>query len=96
MVDLFLQTIKLIGQKYVLSGQIHIDSRLYPLVHERRTSIYVDIKQQDGKVLDLQNRAHLLHEANETDPTAVYEYAYWAHVGDHLTVTPRHERYVAS
>ncbi|CAM6102957.1 unnamed protein product [Calypogeia fissa] len=78
----------LVGQKYVLTGHIHIDSKAHLNANSFGDSLFVDIRQEDGTSLEV--GVHLVSEANATHPVAFYKYAHWAQLGDRLEFLPRH------
>ncbi|KAI3940108.1 hypothetical protein MKW92_014647 [Papaver armeniacum] len=79
------------GEKYLLRGQIHVDSSLRHIEDELSKNIVVDILNSDGEVFDA-SLASLVSDGNAQTSTAVYEYSVWANLGDVLTFVPRDSR----
>ncbi|KAL3685286.1 hypothetical protein R1sor_003308 [Riccia sorocarpa] len=84
------EPLHLVGEKYVLTGHLNIDSKLYPNANSLAESVFVDIGHEDGDQVAHTVNVHLITEANETHPVAVYKYAHWAQLGDKLVLSPRH------
>ncbi|EPS72179.1 hypothetical protein M569_02578, partial [Genlisea aurea] len=78
--------INLKGEKYLLSGLIHIDSRDNKLEH-----IALDILNTRDEVVDVVVAGLVTAEIDEPS-TAVYEYSFWASFGETLTFIPRDAR----
>ena len=87
-----LQPLLLVGQKYLLTGEVHIDSALYDAAHLLGDSLVIKVKSSDGLLLDLDNPARLISELNDVNSYAVYEYSHWAKLGEQLTFSAHHER----
>ena len=87
-----LQVLNLVGQKYLLVGEVHVDAALYPDAHLLSDSVFVSIHDQAGQVVALDNHARLISEPNETNSYVIYEYSHWAELGEKLIFSPRHER----
>lgn len=85
------QPIVLNGEKYLLRGQIHVDSSLRHIEDELSKNIVVDILNSDGEVFDA-SLASIVSDGNAQTSTAVYEYSVWANLGDVLTFVPRDSR----
>ncbi|XP_002975824.2 nodal modulator 1 [Selaginella moellendorffii] len=84
--------INLVAEKYLLSGHIDVYSPLYPGANKLEQKLLVEVwNAKDGKPI-ANIHAHLFSEANETSPIAVYEYVYWARLGDALSFVPRYAR----
>ncbi|EFJ25434.1 hypothetical protein SELMODRAFT_414113 [Selaginella moellendorffii] len=84
--------INLVAEKYLLSGHIDVYSPLYPGENKLEQKLLVEVwNAKDGKPI-ANIHAHLFSEANETSPIAVYEYVYWARLGDALSFVPRYGR----
>lgn len=87
-----LKPIYLTGEKYQLSGEIHIDSSSYPEANELPGSIVVDIWQKEGAFVDTINDVKLVSSANAPSKIAVYQYTLWANLEDELVFVPRDTR----
>ncbi|KAJ7534510.1 hypothetical protein O6H91_13G097300 [Diphasiastrum complanatum] len=83
--------IRLSGQKFLLTGHIHIDSRLYGDTNKLVNTILVDVTQQEN-ILEQVSVGKLVKGANDTSPVAIYAYEHWARFGDKLIFSPRHAR----
>lgn len=84
----FSQPVYLKGEKYLLKGQIIIDSSAVQLPKD----IIVDIINNDGNAIDI-TTATLLAAGYEDKTAATYEYSIWAKVGDKITFMPRDSRF---
>ncbi|BBM99994.1 BOS complex subunit NOMO [Marchantia polymorpha subsp. ruderalis] len=84
------EPLHLVGEKYVLTGHLNIDSKLYPEANNLANSMSVDVWHEDGDQVAQKVHMHLVAESNETHPVAVYKYAHWAQLGDKLVFAPRH------
>lgn len=84
---------ELVGRKYLLTGEVHIDSALYATTHLFHDSLVIKVQSSDGRVLALDNPARLISEPDDVNSYAVYEYSHWAEVGEQLTFSAHHERY---
>ncbi|KAK9086282.1 hypothetical protein Syun_028676 [Stephania yunnanensis] len=78
------------GEKYLLKGQIHIDSSSHGNALELTESIIVDILSSDGAIIDARP-VRLVSNEDQTGVT-VYEYSVWVNLGDELTFVPRDSR----
>ena len=64
--------IYLTGEKYLLSGEIHVDSSSYPKENELSQSIIVDIWKKEGVFIDMINNVKFVSSANGPSNIAVY------------------------
>ena len=87
-----LQPLELVGQKYLLTGEVHIDSALYATAHLLDDSLVIKVQSSDGRVLDLDNPARLTSEPGDVNSYAVYEYSHWAKLGEQLIFSAHHGR----
>lgn len=90
---ILVQPIYLKGERYLLTGQIHVDSSSLGGVDELPESISVDILNSEGTLLD-GTAARLVPSENDKASAAVYEYSVWANPGEKLTFTPQDSRYI--
>ncbi|OVA02510.1 hypothetical protein BVC80_9091g9 [Macleaya cordata] len=79
------------GEKYLLKGQIHVDSSLRHIEQELMKNIIVDILNSGGEVIDA-SPTSLVSDGNDQTGTAVFEYSVWANLGDVLTFVPHDSR----
>ncbi|KAH7862687.1 hypothetical protein Vadar_008104 [Vaccinium darrowii] len=79
------------GERYLLTGQIHVDSSSLGGVDELPETISVDILNSEGTLLD-GTAARLVPSENDKASAAVYEYSVWANPGEKLTFTPQDSR----
>lgn len=86
----------MVGKKYLLSGELLIDSTLYAAAHMLGDSLVIKVQGSDGRALELDNGARLISEPNDTSSYAVYEYSHWAELGEHLIFSAHHARCVGS
>ncbi|XP_024394078.1 uncharacterized protein [Physcomitrium patens] len=84
--------LELVGQKYLLSGEIHIDSALYGAAHLLDDSLIVKVQTHDGQLVNLDNHPRLVSEPNDMNSYAAYAYSHWAAVGEQLTFSAHHRR----
>ncbi|XP_077219224.1 carbohydrate-binding-like fold isoform X2 [Tasmannia lanceolata] len=89
-----LSPIYLTGKRYLLRGEIHIDSSLLHGAYELSENIIMDILNQDHAVIGA-SHTRLTTDGNEQTGTAVYEYSIWADLGDELIFVPRDSRNTA-
>lgn len=82
--------IRLIGEKYMLSGHVHVDSRSYLDANKLESLLAVELSPEEG-VLD-NSPARLVSVANETSPVAIYEYGSWVKLGAEVLITPKYIR----
>ena len=87
-----LQPLELVGQKYLLAGEVHIDSALYGTAHLLDDSLVIQVQSSDGRVVDLDNPARLISEPDDVNSHAVYEYSHWAELGMQLIFSAHHGR----
>lgn len=87
-----LKPVYLTGEKYLLSGEVHVDSSSYPEAHELSGSIIVDIWQKEGAFIDMINDVKLVSSANGPSNIAIYQYTHWANLEDELVFVPRDKR----
>lgn len=80
----FLQPVYLKGEKYLLKGQIIVDSSAVQLPKD----FVVDIINDDIGAID-STTATLLATGDGDRTAATYEYSMWAKVGDKITFVPR-------
>ncbi|KAM7501151.1 hypothetical protein LguiB_000055 [Lonicera macranthoides] len=76
------------GEKYLLKGQIHVESGSVDSVDKLPENILVDILNNEGTVVDGAT-AGLIASGNDQSSAAVYEYSIWANPGEQLTCVPR-------
>lgn len=79
--------ISLKGEKYLLKGQIHVDSSSFSDVYESPESINVDLLNNEDTVVD-SSTANLVSGGNDQTTALVYEYSVWADLGQELTFIP--------
>lgn len=79
------------GEKYLLKGQIHVESSFLNSVHELPESIVVEMLNIEGIAVD-GTTAKLVSSGNGQPSAAVYEYSVWADLGKKLTFAPRDSR----
>lgn len=84
--------IYLTGEKYLLSGEIHVDSCSYPKANELSRSIIVDIWQKEGAFIDNINNVKLVSSANGPRNIVVYQYTHWANLEDEMVFILRNKR----
>lgn len=89
-----MQPLELVGQKYLLSGEIHIDSALYGAAHLLDDSLIVKVQTHDGQLVNLDNHPRLVSVPNDMNSYAAYAYSHWAAVGEQLTFSAHHRRCV--
>lgn len=80
--------IHLSGEKYLLKGQINVQSGSLEALPE---NIVVDIKHDGTGVIDYATATHKSHVEDQTD-TAIFEYSVWANLGEKLTFVPSDSR----
>ncbi|XP_027924979.1 nodal modulator 1 [Vigna unguiculata] len=76
--------IRLTGEKYLLKGQINVQSGTLDALPEK---IVVDIKHDGAGVIDQATATLKSHAKDQTD-TAIFEYSVWANLGEKLTFVP--------
>ncbi|CAJ1874972.1 unnamed protein product [Sphenostylis stenocarpa] len=76
--------IHLTGAKYLLKGQINVDSGSLDALPE---NIGVDVKHDGAGVIDYAT-ATLKSYAKDQKDTAIFEYSVWANLGEKLTFVP--------
>ncbi|KAA8549068.1 hypothetical protein F0562_000752 [Nyssa sinensis] len=81
-------SIYLEGQKYILTGQIHVESGSLSGVEELPENILVEMLNNEGTVVDGTN-ARLVTRENDQSGAAVYEYSVWANPGENLAFVPQ-------
>lgn len=86
-----LSPIYLKGEKYLLGGQIHVDSSSLNGVYELPENILVDLVNNEGPLLD-GTVARLVASGNDQSGFVVYEYSVWANPGEKLTFAPQDSR----
>ncbi|KAL6978261.1 hypothetical protein U1Q18_019929 [Sarracenia purpurea var. burkii] len=79
------------GEKYLLKGQIHVNSSLLSGVDELPENMLVNIVNNEGIVLE-GTTARLVTTGDDQASAAVYEYSVWANPGEKLTFTPQDSR----
>ncbi|KAF7804939.1 nodal modulator 1 [Senna tora] len=77
--------IHLKGQKYLLKGQINVQSSS---LDEFPENIIVDIQNGGAGVIDAAKAILSSHDKDQTN-TAIFEYSVWANLGEKLTIIPR-------
>lgn len=80
--------IHLKGEKYLLQGQIHVESSTLNGADHLPESLHVDILNNEGKVID-GTTAEIIANGNDQSSAAVYEYSLWANPGEKLSFVPR-------
>ncbi|KAK9281445.1 hypothetical protein L1049_004347 [Liquidambar formosana] len=75
------------GEKYLLKGQIHVDSSSPNGVYELPENIIVDMLNSEGTVVD-GTTARLVSSGNDQTSAVVYEYSVWVDLGGKLTFVP--------
>lgn len=88
-----LQPIHLKGERYLLTGQIHVDSSSLSGVDELPENILVGILDSEGTLLN-GTSARLVPAENDKASAAVFEYSVWANPGEKLTFAPQDSRYI--
>ncbi|KAE9598205.1 hypothetical protein Lal_00003964 [Lupinus albus] len=83
-----LSPIHLRGEKYLLKGQISLQSSSLNALPE---NIVVDIQKDGGGIIDSSKAVLKSHEKDQTN-TAIFEYSFWANLGQKLTFVPRDSR----
>ncbi|KAK2968332.1 hypothetical protein RJ640_021721 [Escallonia rubra] len=81
-----LSPVSLKGAKYLLKGQIYVESSSLNGVDKLPENILVDILNNEGTV------SKLISNGNDQSRAAVYEYSTWANPGEELTFVPRDSR----
>ncbi|KAL6979629.1 hypothetical protein U1Q18_021284 [Sarracenia purpurea var. burkii] len=81
------------GEKYLLKGQIHVNSSLLSGVDELPENMLVNIVNNEGILLE-GTIARLVTTGDDQASAAVYEYSVWANPGEKLTFTPQDSRYI--
>ncbi|KAI9099060.1 hypothetical protein K1719_024827 [Acacia pycnantha] len=76
------------GEKYLLKGQINVESSL---LNELPENMIVDIQNGGDSVIDVTNAIRSSDGKDQTS-TAIYEYSVWANPGEKLTFVPRDPR----
>ena len=80
------------GEKYILSGEIHVDSSSYPEENELSRSIIVDIWKKEGAFIDMINNFKLVSSANGPSNIVVCQYTPWANLEDEMVFVLRDKR----
>lgn len=88
-----MQPLELVGKKYLLSGEVRIDSLRYADAHLLGDALVIKVQGPNGRKLELDNPARLVAEPDDVSSYAVYEYSHWAELGDQLTFSAHHGRY---
>ncbi|KAJ1412555.1 Immunoglobulin-like fold [Sesbania bispinosa] len=83
-----LSPIHLKGEKYLLKGQINVQSGSLDALPEK---IVVDIYHDGAGVIDNATAILKSHEKDQTN-AAVFEYSVWANLGEKLVFVPRDSR----
>lgn len=85
----------MVGEKYLLTGEVRIDSALYASAHISDDALVIHVQSSDdGRVLSLDNPARLISEPDVVNSSnAVYEYSHWAEVGETLTFSASYKGY---
>lgn len=83
--------INLKGEKYLLSGQIQVDSVLLIGRDDLPHDISVDILSNEGTILE-GTSAKLITSADDHPGATVYEYTVWVNPGEKLTFIPKDSR----
>ncbi|KAK3034632.1 hypothetical protein RJ639_033587, partial [Escallonia herrerae] len=81
-----LSPVSLKGAKYLLKGQIYVESSSLNGVDKLPENILVDILNNEGTV------SKLISNGNDQSRAAVYGYSTWANPGEELTFVPRDSR----
>ncbi|XP_028797029.1 nodal modulator 1 isoform X2 [Neltuma alba] len=76
------------GEKYLLKGQINVESSS---LNELPENMIVDIQNGGASVIDAA-KAILSSDGKDETSTAIYEYSVWANPGEKLTFIPRDPR----
>eukprot|EP00252_Welwitschia_mirabilis_P021628 TRINITY_DN5591_c0_g1_i2.p1 TRINITY_DN5591_c0_g1~~TRINITY_DN5591_c0_g1_i2.p1 ORF type:complete len:565 (+),score=94.86 TRINITY_DN5591_c0_g1_i2:113-1696(+) len=82
------QALKLIGQKYLVHGEIHVDLSFRNEANELSDRIAVDV-YEGRSVRDSIRSVKLVARANASNDIAIYQYTYWARLADKLAFAPR-------
>ncbi|PSS14739.1 Nodal modulator 1 like [Actinidia chinensis var. chinensis] len=80
------------GEKYLLKGQIHVDSSSLSGVEELPENMLVDVLNNEGSLLDGTTARLVGNRNDQASGGAVYEYSLWANPGEKLTFTPQDSR----
>ncbi|KAG9154178.1 hypothetical protein Leryth_000653 [Lithospermum erythrorhizon] len=83
----YLSPVYLKAEKYLLKGQIHVDSKSLKEIGEAPEDILVDIANAEGNFLDGTTASHI--PDGDDQSVATYEYSVWANPGEKLTFIPR-------
>lgn len=79
------------GEKYLLKGQIKVESSSADDAFELPNNIIVDILNSAGSVVD-GTTANLSSSGSDQTTTGLYEYSVWANLGEKLIFGPRDSR----
>ncbi|KAK6941103.1 hypothetical protein RJ641_030634 [Dillenia turbinata] len=79
------------GEKYLLSGEIHVDLSSESDGDELPEDIIVDVLDNEGTMLG-GTTARLIPGRDEKKSAAAFEYSIWATLGERLTFVPRDSR----
>ncbi|KAG5072994.1 hypothetical protein JHK86_008205 [Glycine max] len=80
--------IHLIGEKYLLNGQINVQSGSLDALPD---NIVVDIKHDGAGVIDYATATFKSHSKDQME-AAIFEYSVWTNLGEKLTFIPRDSR----
>ncbi|KAJ7977680.1 Carbohydrate-binding-like fold [Quillaja saponaria] len=83
--------IHLKGEKYLLKGQINVQSSSHNDAYESPENILVDIRNSEGGVTDTATATRTSHGKDQAG-SVVYEFSLWSNLGEDLTFIPRDSR----
>jgi len=82
-------------EKYLLSGEIHVDSSSYPEENELFRSIILEIWKKEGAFIYMISDVKLVSSANGPRNIDVYHYTHWANLQDELVFVTIDKRNVS-
>lgn len=82
------------GEKYLLKGEISIESSSIDGLDTRADTILVDILNSEGTSV-VGTTARFVGARNGQPGVSIFEYSLWANPGEKLTFVPRDARYIA-
>lgn len=82
------------GEKYLLKGEMSIESSSVDGLDTRADTILVDILNSEGTFV-VGTSAKFIESRNGQPGVSIFEYSLWANPGEKLTFVPRDARYIA-
>lgn len=82
------------GEKYLLKGQISVESSSLIGLDTGADTILVDILNSEGALIE-GTSARLVGVENAQSGVSIFEYSLWANPGEKLTFIPRDARCIA-